>query len=239
MIAPEIIRFENEVGLAEAAAKEWLKIIPQESKSPVPWLVALSGGRIVKRFFESLVDLCARKSPSLDALEFFWGDERCVPPDDAESNYAIARNYLLNPLKIMDQNIHRIRGEDSPDVAARAAAADLRHLAPVSTKGQPIFDLIFLGMGEDGHVASLFPAESEAETANPSIYRPVVAAKPPPNRITLGYQVIATARQVWVLASGPGKSDALRASLKSGGRTPLAKVISMREVTRIFTDIPG
>jgi 6-phosphogluconolactonase len=239
MSAPEIIRFSSDVALAEAAARDWLQIIPLTNELSKPWLVALSGGRIVRRLFEATVKLCVERSLSLDPVHFFWGDERCVPPEDAESNYAIARNYLLDPLKIPERNIHRIQGEDFPERASRAAAADLQHLAPVSTTGQPVFDLIFLGMGEDGHVASLFPGESDAEAASPAIYRPVVAAKPPPNRITLGYQLIAAARRVWVLASGPGKAEALRESLKPEGRTPLARVIRAREETRIFTDIPG
>jgi 6-phosphogluconolactonase len=97
--------------------------------------------------------------------------------------------------------------------------------------------LVFLGLGENGHVASLFPEESESEMADPAVYRAVVAVKPPPRRITLGYAALAAARQVWVLASGAGKEDALRDSLAPNGRTPLARVLQRRAQTRIFTDI--
>jgi 6-phosphogluconolactonase len=100
-----------------------------------------------------------------------------------------------------------------------------------------LFDLIFLGMGEDGHVASLFPGEPETVMNLAQVYRPVVAAKPPPNRITLGYGVIAAAQQVWVLASGKGKEAALRDSLTQGNATPLGRVIRMRTHTKVFSDI--
>ena len=99
-----------------------------------------------------------------------------------------------------------------------------------------MLDLVFLGLGEDGHVASLFPEETEADRASHAIYRPVIATKPPPRRITLGYPAIAAAREVWVLASGAGKEDALRKSL-AGRETSLERVIGLRAHTRIFTDI--
>jgi 6-phosphogluconolactonase len=103
---------------------------------------------------------------------------------------------------------------------------------------QPILDLIFLGMGEDGHVASLFPGEMETADSGKAVYRAVNhSPKPPPNRITLGYPAIAAARHVWVLVSGAGKAAALLESLKPDGKTPLARVIQSRSMTKIFSDI--
>jgi|SRR5208282_1681280 6-phosphogluconolactonase len=101
----------------------------------------------------------------------------------------------------------------------------------------PVLDLIFLGMGEDGHVASLFPGEIEAAGSDRAIYRAVKnSPKPPPNRVTLGYAAIAVARQVWVLVSGAGKEEALRDSLYRNGCTPLGRVTQFRTRTRIFCD---
>jgi 6-phosphogluconolactonase len=130
-----------------------------------------------------------------------------------------------------------VRGEEQPAVAAAKAEADLRSAVSANEAGQPVLDLIFLGMGEDGHVASLFPAEPESMVNDPALYRPVVATKPPPNRITVGYQAIAAAGEVWVLASGAGKVQALRESIKRGGQTPLARVLRIRQQTVVFTDI--
>jgi 6-phosphogluconolactonase len=92
-------------------------------------------------------------------------------------------------------------------------------------------------MGEDGHVASLFPGEPDVLISDRAIYRAIKnSPKPPPNRVTLGYAAIAMARQVWVLVSGSGKEATLSESLSSGGRTPLARVTQFRTQTRIFTD---
>jgi 6-phosphogluconolactonase len=92
-------------------------------------------------------------------------------------------------------------------------------------------------MGEEGHVASLFPGEPASVTSLPALYRPVEVPKPPPNRVTLGYGAIAAARQVWVLVSGTGKEGALRQSLAPAGQTPLARVLRARAGTRIYTDV--
>jgi 6-phosphogluconolactonase len=132
-----------------------------------------------------------------------------------------------------------LRGEDPPESAAAGAEREARAIAPVGENGQPVFDLIFLGMGEDGHIASLFPGESEAAAAGPAVYRPVIASKPPPRRLTMGYSAIAAAKQVWVLASGAGKEGALRNSLAPNGTTPLARVLKSRSETKIYTDIPA
>jgi 6-phosphogluconolactonase len=93
-------------------------------------------------------------------------------------------------------------------------------------------------MGEEGHVASLFPGESPEVMASPAVFRHVVGTKPPPNRITLGYAGIAAAREVWLLASGAGKAGALSEAIAGTGRTPLCRVLQSRQQTRIFTDLP-
>ena len=90
-------------------------------------------------------------------MDFFWGDERCVPPNHPDSNYRLADDALLRPLGIGPERLHRIYGELEPAVAARAAEAELRAAGPVPPTEQPVLDLVLLGMGEDGHVASLFP----------------------------------------------------------------------------------
>ena len=111
-------------------------------------------------------------------------------------------------------------------------------MAPVDATGRPILDLALLGMGEDGHVASLFPKDMAQMTATSDVYRAVVGPKPPPNRVTLCYGALEAAREAWVLVSGPGKAEALRESLSPAGRTPLAQVIQLRAITSVYTDIP-
>jgi 6-phosphogluconolactonase len=162
-----------------------------------------------------------------------------VPSDDPESNFYLAKERLFGPLKIGDAQIHRIHGEDLPEAAAVAAATEISQIAPSNDAGEPVLDIIFLGMGEDGHVASLFPGESDVLILDKVIYRAVKnSPKPPLNRVTLGYTTITAAKQVWVLVSGDGKETALRESLSSKGRTPLARVAQFRTHTKIFNDFP-
>jgi len=234
----ELISFRNDSELAKGAAGEWLKEIASANRRAIPHCVALSGGRIARKFFSAVAELVKAQTVSFNSVHFFWADERCVPPDDAESNFRLARELLFVPLKISENQIHRVRGEDSPEAAAREAEAEVCRIAPLNADGQPVLGLIFLGMGEDGHVASLFPVESGEVMSSKAVYQAVKnSPKLPPNRVTLGYAAIAAARQVWVLASGAGKQTALRGSLSPTGQTPLARVLRIRHQTKIFTDI--
>lgn len=234
----ELIPFATAQELVQAVTNMWLDQIARSNGAGALHCVALSGGRISQRFFSAIVEQSSAAAVSLEAIHFFWADERCVPPDDAESNFRMARELLFGPLKIRDSRVHRIHGEKLPEAAAADAASELCGLAPRNPDGQPVLDLIFLGIGEDGHVASLFPGEAESVVADKTVYRAVKnSPKPPPNRVTLGYPAITAAKQVWVLASGAGKEAALRESLSPGGKTPLARVLRMREHTRIFSDV--
>jgi 6-phosphogluconolactonase len=238
----EMVRFGNARALAETAARDWVREMDQAAGKPQIYSVALSGGRIAKQFLEAAAALVKNGGYKLgkagmQRAHFFWGDERCVPPGDAESNYRLAWEALLAPLGVSERQIHRVRGELAPERAAVEAAEELCRIAPANDDGQPVLDLIFLGMGEEGHVASLFPGESDAVIESGAVFRPVTATKPPPQRITLGYGAIAAARQVWVMASGAGKEGALRASLEAGGKTPLGRVLKLRDSTKILTDL--
>jgi 6-phosphogluconolactonase len=228
----ELTKFSDDEKLAEAVGGEWLA----QLRSNATQSVALSGGRIARRFFTAVAGSQEARQ-RLALVQFFWGDERCVPPSNSESNYAIAQELLLAPLQIPAANIHRLKGELPPDQAAREAEVELLSAIKARKGNQPVLDLIFLGMGEDGHVASLFPHEPNEMVRDASIYRAVTASKPPPRRITLGYQTIFAARDVWVLASGAGKEKALRDSIAPNGDTPLARVLQNRTRTKIFTDV--
>jgi 6-phosphogluconolactonase len=232
----ELISFASADELAARAASAWLDEIAAANHAARPHCVALSGGRIALKFFTSVVAQTKAREISPGLAHFFWADERCVPPDDAKSNFRAAHELLFAPLRINDAQIHRIHGEDSPEIAAQKATMDICHIAPKNSDGQPILDLIFLGMGEDGHVASLFPGKTDG-TIPADIFCAVNnSPKPPPNRVTLSYAAIAAAKNVWVMASGAGKEAALRESLLPDGKTPLAQVIQSRPQTKIFTD---
>ena len=233
----ELISFANADELARAAASAWLDEIAAANHAAKSHCVALSGGRITKKFFSETVAQAKARAVSFERVHFFWADERCVPPTDPESNFKMANELLFAPLNIAAEKIHRLRGEDSPSAAVKIAESELCRIAPRNKNQQPVLDLIFLGMGEDGHVASLFPNMS-AKILDVSAPFLVVenSPKPPPTRISLSYQAIFAAKNIWILVSGASKESALRESLSPKGGTPLARVIQSRPV-KIFSDL--
>lgn len=240
MASFELVSFPSDDALAEFTAGEWLRAAAAAGVAGREFHTALSGGRIAKKFYARIVAQGLAGKASLHHTHFFWADERCVPPDDSESNYRLARELLFEPLQISGSQIHRIRGEADPDAAAREAEAEICRIAPMAPTGQPVLDLILLGMGEDGHVASLFPGEAETISASPACYRAVRnSPKPPPERVTLGYAAIACAKEVWVLVSGAGKQTTLRDSLSQKLATPLGHVVQLRNHTRLLADFPA
>jgi 6-phosphogluconolactonase len=235
----ELVPFQNAPQLAREAARQWLDELQsiQCGQTGSGYSVALAGGRIAGDFFSAVTELAKGRNLFLDSVHFFWGDERCVPPDDPQSNYRLAREHMLEPLRIAQTQIHRIRGEEEPQKAARLASEELCAVLTKDSAGIPILDMVFLGMGEEGHTASLFPGDEQAQPAH-GVYRAVVTPKPPPHRVTLDYAPLAVARQVWVLVSGADKERALKESLEFPQRTPLGRVLASRAQTRVLTDLP-
>ena len=158
-------------------------------------------------------------------MELWYGDERCVGPDDPESTHLLVVESLLahipgsgraGPIE------HRVRGELGPEAAAREYAEELRAtVAPAEPGGLPALDVSLVGIGEDGHTASLFPGHPEVEDSSGALCLPVRnSPKPPPERVTLSLPVLRAARYSLLLVAGAGKADALAAALAGGGRAP-------------------
>ena len=234
----ELIPFPDTETLVQQVAGRWLDAVDAAAASGKPFHVALSGGRVAGRFMAAAHGLGMARGTRWDNVHFHWGDERCVPPDHADSNYKLAQSALLDPAGIDAARRHRLRGELPPEEAARLAEVELARVTGTVSGSVPVLDLVFLGMGEDGHVASLFPGVPEAVVTSTRWVIPVIGPKPPPQRLSLTFQVLAAAKEVWVLASGAGKEEALRESLRIGGSTPLAHLLSLRSRTRIMTDLP-
>lgn len=237
MPATDLQRFDTPEALARRVAADWIEAIRAAAREGRQLTVALSGGRIAKTFFEATTQLAFAEAISFRNVEIFWADERCVPATHEDSNYKLAKLHLLDPLSINPARVHPLAGADDCRSKAHVAAEHLKTIAPLNAAGVPELDIVFLGMGEDAHVASLFPQENEPTRNLTDIFRPVIASKPPPQRITMGYPVIAAAKNVWVLASGKGKEAALAESQQEGANTPLARVLQSRATTRIYTDI--
>ena len=234
----ELVQCATPDEVAAIAAKAWLDEIERANRVTASRDVALSGGRITQKFLGAVAEQSKARKISLGQVNFFWADERCVPPVDAQSNFKLVNDGLFVPLKISADKIHRLRGEDGPEAGAKQAEKEIRSAVGANSEGQPVLDLVFLGLGEDGHVASLAPEEPETMMSDAAVYRGVHNfAKPPPERITIGYQTLAAARQVWMLAAGTDKEQAFRESLAPEGKTSFARVLRLRNGTRIFTDI--
>lgn len=233
----ELKKFQNDHDLARTTAALWLKKL-EEWNSLQPYCVALSGGRITKQFFSEVVALVDGRCELFEPVHFFWADERCVPPTDPESNYILADQLLFQPLQIKAANIHRLRGELDQAEAVRQATAEIRRIAVKAADGKPQLDLIFLGMGEDGHVASLFPNASEqVKNCSEPFLSIDNSPKPPPKRLSMSFATISAAREVWALVSGKGKEQAFRESISEAGTTPLAVVVKRRSHTTVFSDL--
>lgn len=232
-------QFSNDRELAQVAASKWLRMVAEAKALRNTHTVALSGGRITKTFLASIVEQARTHGATFDHVHFFWADERCVPPTDPESNFILADQLLFQPLKIKEVNIHRLRGELDQQQAVKEAIDDIDQIASKNSKGQPRLDLVILGMGEDGHVASLFPNAS-AETINCSAPFLQIdnSPKPPPKRLSMSFVTITAATHVWALVSGAGKEKAFQESISATGKTPLARVLQLRNDTQIFTDLP-
>jgi 6-phosphogluconolactonase len=227
--------FPDAQAVSAAAARDWLALF---QKSSGPRSVALSGGRIAGTFFAAVAQLARASGASWPEVHFFWADERCLEPSDPESNFRLARETLLRPLGIAADKIHRLKGEWLPMAAVAEAVSDLQRTVPSDGGGVPVLDMIFLGLGEDGHVASLMPNAPVAVLESREPYVHVSnSPKPPPDRLTMTYPVLAAARNVWMLVAGAGKAEALKNSLSPDGATPLARLLRSRRQTVIYTDI--
>lgn len=169
--------------------------------------VSLSGGSTPKIWFDLLSRDYTEELP-WNEMQFFWGDERCVPPEHPESNYGMTRSHLLDHVPVPADHIFRIRGEAPPPEEAGRYAEVLREHLPIQD-GVPYFDLVILGMGDDGHTASIFPHEiSLWDAAEPC----VVATHPRTGqkRISITGSVINNAKQVVFLVTGADKASRLR-----------------------------
>ena len=171
----------------------------------------LAGGTTPKRCYE----LLAAMDVPWGRVAVLFGDERCVAADDPDSNYLMARDTLL--ARVSPATVYRMPGELGPDEGARAYAAAVRHVSP--------FDLVLLGVGEDGHIASLFPNHPvlKAQGLTAGVHD---SPKPPPERITLTLGAIRAARRVIILATGAGKAAAV--AMARRGESPSGMITGAR-----------
>ncbi len=166
--------------------------------------IALSGGNTPIKIFQYL-SKNYKDRINWNRVKFFWGDERCVPPNDSDSNYKLAKDYLFNNIQITEENIFRIKGEIAPNVEADDYANILKSNLK-SINGVPQIDFVLLGLGEDGHTASIFPHQIELFNSDrfcEVAVHPISGQK----RITITGSVINNAGTIAIIAVGKNKAD--------------------------------
>lgn len=195
--------FKSQHEMASALANDLSKRIRASATSETHYTIALSGGSTPELLFSYLGDEYSGIVP-WEFVHFFWGDERCVPPNHPDSNYGMAKRTLFDKIIIPGSNIHRIAGENDPGVASENYSQEIKNFLSVRDN-IPVFDFILLGIGEDGHTASIFPDKPEfidSEKTCEVAVHPVSGQK----RITLTGRVINNAEAVSFIAAGEKKA---------------------------------
>ncbi len=198
--------------------------------------ISLSGGSTPKMLFKRLAQTPYAENIQWNNLHFWWGDERCVAPDDAESNFGEANALLFSQVNLPAENIHRIRGEDEPQAEAQRFAKEMAEVIPTEN-GTPVFDWILLGVGADGHTASLFPGVTNYQDENLS----VLASHPESGQIRVSKtaKVLEAAKRISYLVLGAGKVEIVKeihTTPASDLPYPAAKILSKAGETEWFLD---
>jgi 6-phosphogluconolactonase len=214
---PDVRIFENLDALSQAAAESFVETSAQAITDRGRFLVALSGGSTPLTLYRLLAQSPTRKQIDWRLLHVFWGDERCVPPEDLENSYRQVHEALLAHVPIPTGNVHRIQSDLAPQVAADDYAVVLKEFSTPPLEW-PRFDLVLLGMGSDGHTASIFPG-SAVNAASPTLAVTGQYEDRPSQRVTLTPLVFNSARRIIFLVSGEGKREVL-ASVLSGNLRP-------------------
>lgn len=232
MLTVKFLKDEAEVlnGLTEELLEQLKEV------ESAPFNLAVSGGGTAKTLFRLWAGEY-RFRFDWDVIRFFWVDERCVAPDDDESNYKHACELLLKPLGIPEDHFHRIKGECDPESEAGRYDALVRHRIELRD-GKPCFDCIILGVGEDGHTASIFPDTMPllADSRNYAVSRHPLTGQ---HRITMTGTLILNAKKLLIPVVGTEKTDVVKRLFDkngSGEGTPAGDILNRAENAAFYTD---
>jgi 6-phosphogluconolactonase len=228
--------FKSPAELATKVAGEIVSMINESARRKKTFTIALSGGSTPELLFSTLGEKFS-ESGQWKYVHFFWVDERCVPPDSSESNWGMAKRNLFDRINIPEKNIHRIRGERDPEEEALRYSEEISEFTR-SRAGFPLFDLILLGLGEDGHTASIFPGNldlfSSANNCEVAIH-PATGQK----RITFTGKVINNADLIYFLVTGKKKAvivNEIFDKLKSSRNLPSSYILPKKGMVSWFID---
>ena len=217
----EVLVHRDKDEMARATAARLVSRIAEAQSARGVASVVLTGGRNGNALLAALASAPGRESVDFGRLELWWGDERFLPDGDPDRNVTQARKALLDAVPLDPARVHAMPPSDGPygedaEAAAEAYAAELAAAAGQSSTasaGVPSFDVLLLGVGPDTHVASLFPGHPGVRTTDRTVTAVRDAPKPPPVRISLTLPAIRAAREVWLLAAGEDKADAVSRAL--------------------------
>ena len=204
---PDIKTCTDPAAVAAKFVHDFAQWIESQSDSSTRLNVALSGGSTPQILFRLWAEKWSDKIP-WNRIHFYWGDERCVSPADAESNYGIAKQLWLDKIEIPEANVHRVHGEANPEEERSRYENEIRENLDVDENSIPQFDLVILGMGDDGHTASIFPHQMQflkSDRVTEVAMHPQTTQK----RITLTGTVLNAAQRVAFLITGEGKAAVL------------------------------
>ena len=226
---------QNREAVAEFAVNTWIEISAASVAEKGLFTVALSGGTTPIAFYQQLA-VCPHPLP-WDKTHIFLADERFVPPDDKTSNYRMINEHLLSSIAMPKENVHPILTEGiTIEGSAQKYEADMQAFFNISEGQFPRFDLIMLGIGADGHTASLFPGTASLQEAKRLVI-PVCADRSPAERISLTLGVINNAKNICFLVTGEGKADAIKAILEdTASALPAAQVKPTRGTVLFLMD---
>ena len=223
MAERDIIVCQDIAELSRQSAERFSQLVKQSVQRSGQFTVALSGGSTPRHLYSLLASPDYESQIPWKNVQLFWGDERCVPPDHPESNFRMVEAALLSRIKIPAENIHRMAGEREPQAAATEYEKHLQEFFGLPRGALPRFDLILLGIGEDGHTASLFPGSDALEETKHLVVAPFVD-KLESYRLSLTLPVLNHGAAVWFLVTGSGKAAAVREVLGGSSDLPAAKV---------------
>ncbi len=243
MSAPRVEVLPDARALAQRVAGELVvKLVGLQAEGRIPSVV-LTGGTIAEEIYRAVTELeSGDDGRSVDwmLVDFWWGDERFVPADSSDRNDGAVGRDLLDPLVVDPARVHMMPAADEAHPDLEEAAASYDELVRTHTPGD--FDLVLLGLGPDGHVASLFPDFPQLEVDDRIAVAVTGSPKPPPERISLTFTALNQAREVWFLVSGDGKADAVARALADDGsvtQTPARGITVERSTWWLDQDAAG
>ncbi|MFJ3819621.1 6-phosphogluconolactonase [Streptomyces nodosus] len=223
MSTPQLVVHRDKELMAQAAAARLITKVVDAQASRGSASVVLTGGRNGNGLLAALAEAPARDAVDWSRIDLWWGDERYLPEGDPERNHTQAREALLDAVPLDPERVHPMPASDGAygadvDAAAEAYAAELARAAGPENHGAvPAFDVLLLGVGPDTHVASLFPELPAVRETESPVVGVHGAPKPPPTRVTLTLPAIRSAREVWLLAAGEDKAQAVAIALSGAG----------------------